>query len=134
MFAEWMRFWCRVACWWVPGMKDPDTDTTKGTRDKARSAREESPDRPEDVTATTADTPDQTKATPSEKTTAASSDDLTAIRGIGPAVARKLNGFGVRTFADLASADPEDLASRLGMRPVTPERVREWIAEARKRA
>jgi predicted flap endonuclease-1-like 5' DNA nuclease len=61
-------------------------------------------------------------------------DDLTEIKGIGPAIAERLNALGVRTFAELAAADPEELAEWIGRRPVTADRVREWIAEAKKRS
>lgn len=60
-------------------------------------------------------------------------DELNAIRGIGPVIARKLDGLGFKTFADLAEADQEDLANKLASRPVTASRVREWVAEAKKR-
>jgi predicted flap endonuclease-1-like 5' DNA nuclease len=39
----------------------------------------------------------------------------------------------VRTFAELAAADPEELAEWIGRRTVTADRVRDWIAEAKKR-
>jgi predicted flap endonuclease-1-like 5' DNA nuclease len=37
-------------------------------------------------------------------------DDLTAIRGIGPGLARQLNGLGVYKFSQLAAFSEEDLA------------------------
>jgi predicted flap endonuclease-1-like 5' DNA nuclease len=55
------------------------------------------------------------------------------IRGIGPAIARKLDALGVPTFSDLAEADPHDLAAELASRPVTASRVQEWGTEAKKR-
>jgi predicted flap endonuclease-1-like 5' DNA nuclease len=36
-------------------------------------------------------------------------DDLKAIEGIGPKIATALNGVGIRTFADLAERDPNDV-------------------------
>jgi len=37
-------------------------------------------------------------------------DDLTRIEGIGPVISRLLQSKGITTFAQLAQADPEDLA------------------------
>ena len=58
-------------------------------------------------------------------------DDLTAIKGIGPAFVDKLKVLGITTFADLAGQDPDALAQRLGGRP-TAERIRRerWIEQA----
>lgn len=60
--------------------------------------------------------------------------ELQNIKGIGPGIAKKLVALGIRTYPDLAAADPERLAKQLGTRPVTPQKVRGWIAEAKKRA
>jgi len=58
-------------------------------------------------------------------------DDLTLINGIGPAFEKALNALGIRTFAQLAEQDADDLASRIAAR-VTPERIRRdrWIEQA----
>ena len=45
---------------------------------------------------------------PSEK------DDLKVIRGIGPAIERKLNDAGIQTFAALSQMSPEQLEGILG--------------------
>jgi len=62
---------------------------------------------------------------------AAKQDDLTAIKGIGPAFVEKLKALGVTTYADLARQDPDILSERLGGRP-TAERIRRerWIEQA----
>ena len=61
-------------------------------------------------------------------------DDLTAIKGIGPAVQDKLRSLGIATFKDLATADPEDLAERLkSFQPVSKARVHGWAEAARER-
>lgn len=59
--------------------------------------------------------------------------DLTEIKGIGPALKTKLGALGIESFADLAGANADRLAKNLGSRTITPERVRGWIAEAKKR-
>jgi predicted flap endonuclease-1-like 5' DNA nuclease len=63
------------------------------------------------------------------------SDDLTVIKGIGPAVQNKLRGLGITTFADLAAADPDALLNELkGSQPLSATRVRAWTEDARDRA
>lgn len=53
-------------------------------------------------------------------------DDLTAVHGIGPKTAEALRLAGVRTFQDLANADPDELAVALD---VNVSRVRRWQAD-----
>jgi predicted flap endonuclease-1-like 5' DNA nuclease len=61
-------------------------------------------------------------------------DDLTVIKGIGPAVQRKLRSLGITTFRDLATADADELAEHLkGSQPVSKARVHNWIKAARER-
>jgi large subunit ribosomal protein L21 len=62
-------------------------------------------------------------------------DPLTEINGIGPAFEKALNAIGIRSFADLARQDADDLAQRLPVR-VTADRIRrdEWIEQARLKA
>jgi predicted flap endonuclease-1-like 5' DNA nuclease len=60
--------------------------------------------------------------------------DLSEIKGIGPAMKTKLAQLGIKNFADLAGADANQVAKNLDQRTITPERVRSWIAEAKKRS
>jgi predicted flap endonuclease-1-like 5' DNA nuclease len=60
--------------------------------------------------------------------------DLSEIKGIGPAMKAKLAQLGIGSFADLAGADADQVAKSLDQRTITPERVRSWIAEAKKRS
>ncbi|MBK1668386.1 hypothetical protein CKO28_10100 [Rhodovibrio sodomensis] len=60
--------------------------------------------------------------------------DLSEIKGIGPAMKTKLAQLGINSFADLAGADANQVAKNLDQRTITPERVRSWIAEAKKRS
>lgn len=41
-------------------------------------------------------------------------DDLKLIKGIGPALEKRLNNTGIYTFADMARLTPEELEARLG--------------------
>jgi large subunit ribosomal protein L17 len=61
----------------------------------------------------------------------ASTDDLTKIEGIGPKVAKVLNGAGITTFDDLARANSADVQKVLhdaGLRMMSPEG---WIEQAK---
>jgi len=63
-------------------------------------------------------------------------DPLQRIRGIGPALERRLNSHGIRTFAQLAVLDPVEIASladKLAIAPSLPKRD-EWIKQARELA
>lgn len=144
MFEEWLKFWRRWMFWWVPGVDTADDDK-KDTAAPQQSAPQQSapqqaaPQQPAtkqpqagaaDAGASASRQPESSEAPASS----AAADDLTAIKGIGPAIARKLDALGVRTFAELAAADPDDLAARLDSRTVTADRVRTWASEAKKRA
>mgnify|MGYP005830813033 FL=1 len=54
---------------------------------------------------------------------AAAGDDLTAITGVGPAAAKKLNEAGITTYAQLAAVDPETFEAT----KVKPE----WVEQAK---
>ena len=129
MFGEWLRLWRRCMFWWLPDDKtsgDAKTDPAPASRSAAAKPDAEAAD----IDAAATWQPPEPGA---ETTPETPPDDLSAIKGIGPGIVRKLDALGIKTFADLAKADPDDLASKLALRPVTPARVREWIAEARKR-
>lgn len=68
------------------------------------------------------------KAAPKKaaKTKAAAGDDLTALNGVGPAAAKKLNEAGITTFAQIAALSEEDAAAA---------KVKaDWIAQAKELA
>jgi predicted flap endonuclease-1-like 5' DNA nuclease len=50
--------------------------------------------------------------------------DLQTVHGIGPRIARKLEGAGVDDVADLLTADPDALAE--AVHGISPEQLREW--------
>ncbi|MDZ7713101.1 MAG: DUF4332 domain-containing protein [Rhodovibrio sp.] len=133
MIEQWFKFWRDWMFWWLPGGDAPADDRSSG------SARQQHPSTAPSggqsavaATQPASDTPPGSAAAPSSTPTGGG-DDLTAIKGIGPAIARKLEAAGVRSFADLAAADPNDLAEKIASRPVTAERVRGWISDARTR-
>ncbi|OAQ54517.1 poly(3-hydroxyalkanoate) synthase subunit PhaC [Natrinema mahii] len=57
-------------------------------------------------------------------------DDLTDLRGIGDAYAAALAEAGIETVAELADADAADLAAETG---ISPNRIEDWIEQARER-
>ena len=59
-------------------------------------------------------------------------DDLTTIKGIGKATAKKLTAEGIATFAALAEADAKALSAKPGFG--TEADIAAWIAEAEKLA
>lgn len=63
-------------------------------------------------------------------------DSLQQIKGIGPALERRLNAQGIQRFAQLAELAPvelADLADKLAISPTLPERD-QWIEQARELA
>lgn len=132
MFEQWFKFWRDWMFWWLPG-GDAPADKRSGEPAQQQPSTDAAGGKPADASAPSAtDAPAVAAAAPSSAPQGGS-DDLTAIKGIGPAIARKLEAAGVRSFADLAAADPNDLARKIASRPVTAERVRTWVSEARTR-
>ena len=72
-------------------------------------------------------TPPPPPAAPAESATSEAADDLTTVTGIGPVYAKRLGEIGISTFAQLAAADPQDLASRAEL---PDERLADWISQA----
>jgi ribosomal protein L21 len=66
------------------------------------------------------------KAAKAEAPAAADADDLTAINGVGPAAAKKLNEAGITTFAQLAAVDA-DAFDAVKVKP-------EWVEQAKELA
>ena len=58
-------------------------------------------------------------------------DDLTQIRGIGPAFAARLSSAGIRRYADLAAADPQELAKAADVREWQKVDTNDWVAQAK---
>lgn len=71
--------------------------------------------------------PDPVEGTASRSSMA---DDLTRIKGIGPAYAQRLAAAGIATFTHLAEADPDALRAALDSRAD----VEDWIAQAKELA
>ena len=79
--------------------------------------------------------PEPRTAQPEKAVTAPVPDDLTVIKGIGPALQNRLRALGITTFADLAAANPDKLMAQLkGAQPLSRARVQHWTEAARARA
>jgi hypothetical protein len=68
-----------------------------------------------------------------KKDTTVSVDDLTAIEGIGPTIAQKLQDAGIHTYAQLAAMTPAKLAPLVvGVRGLSSDRIIEldWVGQA----
>ncbi len=50
---------------------------------------------------------------------------------IGPKTAARFNSIGMTTVEDFLSADPETTASKLAVRHITPDVIREWQAQSK---
>ena len=60
-----------------------------------------------------------------------SADDLTMLEGIGPKVARVLNGIGIISFADLASAEAARVQETLNSAKLQYMSPEGWIEQAK---
>jgi predicted flap endonuclease-1-like 5' DNA nuclease len=60
-------------------------------------------------------------------------DPLIGISGIGPSTQDRLYAAGIKTFAQLADADPDTLREIAGAAVTRRYNVQDWIEEARQR-
>jgi predicted flap endonuclease-1-like 5' DNA nuclease len=121
MWDDIFKRWVDLLFWWVPRTEETRPETAKESTPGA-SAQDASRV-PEE--AVEQQVPKAKKLVP---------DDLTVIKGIGPAVQEKLRSLEITTFRDLATANPDDLAEHLkGSQPVCKARVHSWIKAARER-
>jgi predicted flap endonuclease-1-like 5' DNA nuclease len=72
--------------------------------------------------------------TPTATPPTSQKDDLKKIKGIGPAIERKLNNAGIHTYAALAALSREDLEKILGNQIKRLKDENELIAQAKKLA
>jgi predicted flap endonuclease-1-like 5' DNA nuclease len=67
-------------------------------------------------------------------TTISEKDDLKVIKGVGPAIERKLNAAGIQTYAALASLTKKDLENILGSQVKRLQDENDLLAQAKKLA
>jgi len=103
--------WIDLTFWWLP---QKEKDHAKDVAAPAPTVTERQVKQP---------------PAPKQQRTA---DDLTVIKGIGPAVQEKLQALDIKTFGDLVDADPKALSDTLKQSlPMSVERVRAWAEAAR---
>jgi NADH-quinone oxidoreductase subunit E len=122
MWDQTFKRWLDLVFWWLP---------------KPEAAEQPSAQAPEPAPETAPEkAPPQAKEPPAQPAASdRAPDDLTVIKGIGPAVQEKLHALGIRTFDDLAAADPETLAEQLkGRQPISQALVRGWTEAAQQTA
>jgi predicted flap endonuclease-1-like 5' DNA nuclease len=156
MWDAFLRRWLDLLFWWAPrkdgsapGARRPQAGgapepAPRAAQREARAAPSQGAQRPEQPKAAAArgaeaparqPGPKPAAAQPEKTVAAPVPDDLTEIKGIGPAMQNRLRALGITTFADLAAADPDQLMKQLkGAQPLSLGRVRHWTEAARERA
>jgi predicted flap endonuclease-1-like 5' DNA nuclease len=121
MWDDIFKRWVDLLFWWVP--------RTEGTRPE--KTEEGTPGVSEQGAGRAPEEAVEQQVQTAEEIVA---DDLTVLKGIGPAVRQKLRSLGIASFGDLATADPDDLFDQLkASLPISRARVRGWIEAARER-
>lgn len=152
MGPDLFKRWMDMLFWWLPrdGASSGTAQRPGGNADTAQTAREqpaatdqttEAPPEapPETAPETPAESPQETppEAPPEPSKAAAvdddAVDDLTAIKGVGPAMAARLHAMGIRTFEELAAADVKAITRQLRDQSVviSEKKVEAWVAAAR---
>ena len=78
--------------------------------------------------------PLESGASTSPATMTSEKDDLKLIKGVGPAIERKLNAAGIQTFATLSRLSAKDLENILGNQVKRLQDENDLIAQAKKLA
>jgi predicted flap endonuclease-1-like 5' DNA nuclease len=144
MWDVFVRRWLDLAFWWLPKKEEapPQRSQPTATGPVEPSVREAAKPaaapRPTEAAAPRPSEPTPPVAPavvrPEKPIAPPVPDDLTVIKGIGPAVQNKLRSLGISTFADLAGADPDALLDELKRsQPLTRARVHDWTEGARER-
>lgn len=160
MWSDLFKRWLDMVTWWMPrGSRDSDDPGTGPSHDSSRSrapsgseadqkpnagspatgaAETSRADSTKSSSGQQAESPAAAEASAPAGNAAGSSDaddDLTSIKGIGPAIKERLHDNGIRSFRDLANADAAKLTSQLKEQTaISEKRVQGWIDEARKHA
>jgi predicted flap endonuclease-1-like 5' DNA nuclease len=141
MWEVFYKRWLDLLLWWTPKKEAPSREA-KGAPARRPQGAKVGPAEPTARPERKRRAPEPSAA-PAAKPAAAGPkpvappvpDDLTVIKGIGPAVQNKLRALGITTFADLAAADPDAILRQLkGSQPLTKGRVQAWTEAARARA
>jgi large subunit ribosomal protein L21 len=131
MWDQTFRRWLDLVFWWLPKHEAAEKPSAQAPQrgpepaPKQAAAQAKEPAEKSRSEPAARDQPTAGERTP---------DDLTVIKGIGPVVQKKLHALGIRTFDDLAAADPGTLAAQLkGRQPISETLVRGWTQAADQR-
>jgi predicted flap endonuclease-1-like 5' DNA nuclease len=139
MWDVFYKRWLDLLFWWMPKKEAPSRSAEapparphQGEAGPAAPAARPETGRAPEPRAPPAAEP--AAAQPQKPVAPPVPDDLTVIKGIGPAVQNKLRALGITTFADLAAADPDAILRGLkGSQPLTRGKVQAWTEAARQR-
>jgi predicted flap endonuclease-1-like 5' DNA nuclease len=143
MWEQTFKRWIDLVFWWLPkheATQQPAPQPSQAAAERApkqTTPEAEEPDAEATPRQAPRSKPPAAGAMPKQAASdqaagkASAPDDLTVIKGIGPAVQKKLHALGIRTFDDLAAADPETLVEQLrGRQPISQGQVRSWTKAA----
>jgi predicted flap endonuclease-1-like 5' DNA nuclease len=127
MWDQTFKRWLDLVFWWLPKHEAAEKPSEQVPQ---RAPRPAAPEAKEPA----AKTPLKPAAHYQPAASERAPDDLTVIKGIGPVVQEKLHALGIRTFDDLAAADPGKLVEQLkGRQPISETLVRGWTQAADQR-
>ena len=125
MWSDLMRRWMDMFLWWVPGRNRETAQSHTPTPQAAPTAQ---------ATPAAQAAPAAAEKTPKPAAAgkASGNSDLTGIKGIGPAMQKRLADVGIISRADLAVADPSALTAQLkaGKAVVSEAQVKAWVEAA----
>ncbi|MEX0430613.1 helix-hairpin-helix domain-containing protein [Spiribacter insolitus] len=130
MWNDLMRRWMELALWWVPGQRNDQKPASQEAAEQEK-APPRAPETPAQAPAAEAE-PEAREPAPQPAPAAEASGDLKGIKGIGPAMQKRLATQGIATRADLATADPDKLTEALkaDRAVISRAQVARWIEAA----
>ena len=149
MGPDHFRRWMDMFFWWLPrGGTNPDETKASRSQTKEQPGQQSGePDRPSPSSSAAATEqqpaeqpvepphapPAQEPAAADKSTANEAADDLTQLKGIGPAMAARLQDMGITTFDSLAAADSKTVTRSLRDKSVviSEKKVEAWIAAAK---
>lgn len=124
MWETFFRRWIDTVFWWLPRQREEEP------------SEEQAAEMPTVTESAGGKEPGEAAAEQAVAAEEILEDDLTSIKGIGPAMQGNLRALGIATFSDLAAAAADDLVSKLkASQPmISKARVQSWIETAREKA
>jgi len=140
MAPDLFRRWLDMLFWWLPSSGSANQDSNTAPNTPRSTATTQSSGTNETAGAGSASRSEaKTSGDEAESAVTATpkaerpADDLTAIKGIGPAMAGRLRDMGIETFDDLAATNIKDITRRLREQSVviSEKKVEGWVQAAR---